>query len=159
MKKIIASILSLIIGILTLTGCNKIEPNVMPAVADILTRIEHNVSIPQSTRIDDADTILTMYDLDSSMIEEMGMIKSGNGANADEIIVIKLSDTQYADAVREAFDLRLSVLEELFADYTPEDMPKIENAVTATSYHYIMLAVCEDPDTAVNAFETSFLEN
>ena len=159
MKKLSAIILSLLLGIFAFAGCAGSENHAEPAVSDILTRLEQSVDIPQSTRIEDADTICTMYDLDTSMIAEMGMLKAGNGANADEIIVIKLNSTDNMDAVEEALNLRLTVLAELFADYTPEDMPKIENAAVEKMNLYIMLAVCEDPDAASDAFAASFQNN
>ncbi len=159
MKKILAITLSLLMGVCGMIGCAKVEPIPAPPVAEIVNRISEAVTIPQATVIDDAETILTMYDLDTAMIGEMAMLKAGNGTNADEIIVIKLTDTTHTETVRAALELRVSVLYELFADYTPADVPKIENAVIETASLYMMLAVCDDPDAAKESFKASFTQS
>lgn len=162
MKKLFTLVLSLLMGIFALTGCSSVEGNSVdsnaaePTVSELLSKIEAATSIPNVTTIDDADTICTMYDLDTAMIAEMAMLKSGNGANADEVIVVKTNDSAQLEPVQAAFELRLSVLADTFADYTPEDMPKIENAITAKQGCYLLLAVCENPDAAADAFEKAF---
>lgn len=156
MKKFLALAVALLISVMSLCACSDKGETVTPAVSDILTQMEQNVTIPNATRIDDTDNIYTMYDLDASMIAEIGMIKSGNGANADEIIVVKVNDKANLSKVQDAFTQRLQVMTDLFENYTPEDMPKIENAACITSSDYIMLAVCEDPDSAVKVFKESF---
>ena len=159
MKKLFTIVLSILMGVFAFAGCSGAKQSAEPAVSDILDRLEQAVTIPQSTRFEDADTICTMYDLDTAMVAEMGMLKAGNGANADEIMLIKVNDAKDISVIKEVYNQRLTVLKELFADYTPEDMPKIENAAIETSGSYIMLAVCDDPYAAVDAFTASFKTN
>ncbi len=158
MKKLLAMILSTLMGLAILTGCSKQENSIQPAVDSMAATIVQTVEIPQVTTIDDADTILTMYDLDASKIAEMVLLKSGNGANADEVIIIKSNDAADLGAIEEALKLRITVLTDLFADYNAEDMPKIKNAEIVKEGNYIMLAVCADPNSAVDMFKASFKE-
>ncbi len=159
MKKTLSLLLALFAAALLCIGCTKEEtpsaPAYEPTVLEVVENLSKTVTIPQMTTIDDEETILTMYDLDTGMIAEMAMLKAGSGVNADEVMVIKLKDAANAETVRQALTLRVTVLGELFVDYTPEDMPKIENAAIETSGLYLMLAVCDDPDAAVEAFTSS----
>ncbi len=181
MKKLIALILTAVLGALLFAGCTakenshsstpgsssetpssdtgSSEPDaaeVEPKVTQILDAVSKVVTIPQGVVIDDADTILMNYDLDTDKIEEMALLKAGSGANADEIMVLKLKDSADEAAITDAFSLRLNVLTDIFKDYTPEDMPKIENAQSAKNGKYHILAVCENPDDAIAAFQSCF---
>ncbi len=175
MKKLIALILISALSALLFTGCTgkdsssessssessqqqsgDTDTKTEPKVAEIMDAVSKVVTIPQGVVIDDADIILMDYDLDLDKIEEMAFLKAGSGANADEIMILKLKDTADASAVTEAFTLRLSVLTDLFQDYTPADMPKIENAQSAVNGKYHILAVCENPDDAIDAFQACF---
>lgn len=162
MKKALALILSLLMGVFALIGCNgnsqKDSITTNPSAADIMSQIETAVTIEQSMRIDDADTICTMYDFDPSMISEMVLLTCGNGINADEIMVVKASGANFTEDIRSALALRQEVLLDSFAGYAPEEEAKIENAQIMTEGNYLLLAICEDPSAAANAFLAAFSE-
>jgi hypothetical protein len=157
LQKTFALLLALLVGMIAFTGCQSQQSSTAaPEAAAIIEQIADVVSIPNAAEITDADTISTMYDLDFDTITDLAMLKSATGANADEIIVIRLGENGDAAAVSDAFETRLSVLTDLFSDYTPEDMPKIEQAQTASNGDYYILAVCSDPDAAIDAFQAAF---
>lgn len=155
MKKLCSILSAFLVTAFILVGCTSQSDSQAKdiPVTDILSAVEPIADIPNGIQILDEDTILSMYDIDPEMVLDMGLLKAGNGANADEIMVVSVKDTADSDTIKEAYALRLTVLMDLFADYTPADVPKIENAQMVQKGNYLLLAVCSDADAVTAAFE------
>ncbi len=67
-------------------------------------------------------------------------------AVADELLVVKLASGASADTVMSCFRTRQAYQEDVYSDYVPSEVPKIENAVMFHSGDYCVFCVCEDAD-------------
>lgn len=147
-----------IIGLITMmfTACSTHEGKTtkQPDVDDIVSSIEDVLTIPDQVKMDE-EVIFTFYDLTQDDIEQISSIKSGNGANADEVTVVKAAEGKI-DKVSKVLNDRIGLIASLFEEYNPEDKPKIDNASVVVNGNYALIAVCENTDDVEKIFEESF---
>ncbi len=101
-----------------------------------------------------ADNIGAFYDVDVSAVTDMSVLVCGSGAYPDELAVFKFTDGEAAKAGMEAVQKRLDSQTELYADYTPDEMYKLEDAFIFTRDNWVAMAVCSD-----NARAKEIIEN
>lgn len=97
---------------------------------------------PLSTEV----ALSRLYSLDSTQIAEAAFYTNSQ-ATAEEIAVVKVNSADYVDAVKEAFELRVSDQKEACADYLPDEMPKLDAAVIYTNDCWVILTISTDSPT------------
>lgn len=154
--KLVALVVVTMTVFVSFTACsNDGKPSAEePKVEDIMSAMEDVLAIPDQVRIG-TDVFYTFYDISETDVEEVASIKSGNGANADEVTVIKAA-TGKIDVVKKALEDRIGLISSLFEEYNPEDKPKIDNATVVVNGNYAFVAVCENSDDVKKIFEESF---
>ncbi|MBQ9278798.1 MAG: DUF4358 domain-containing protein [Lachnospiraceae bacterium] len=80
---------------------------------------------------------------DTSIIEESAFY-TNSSASAEEIIVIKATSTENVKIVKAAFDVRISTQKAACADYLPDEIPKLDDAVEYTNGKYAILVISKD---------------
>lgn len=90
-----------------------------------------------------------LYGLAESDAQSMYFCLS-SGATAEEIAIFRCADESTAQTVEVAARARLDYQKESFANYVPEEVPKLENAVLRREGSTVLLCVAADYD-AVNA--------
>lgn len=69
---------------------------------------------------------------------------SGTRAVVDEIMIIKATSAEAAEAVEDAFLSHIEAQKEVYADYNADEMPKLEDAFTAVYGDYAVMVISND---------------
>lgn len=137
------------------------EPVVLPdavpvedvSAADITAAVTAEIEIPSAVE-KTADNIGAFYDVDVSAVTDMSVLVCGSGAYPDELAVFKFTDEDAAKSGMEAVQKRLDSQTELYADYTPDEMYKLEDAFIFTKDNWVAMAVCSDNARAKEIIES-----
>lgn len=103
----------------------------------------------------DQETALLLYGLEAGQIKSCA-VYAGTGATAEEVAVFEASDEEAVDAVVNSVNKRVESQLADYADYRPEEVPKLENAVIETSGNYVVLCVCADDAAARTLIKEAF---
>lgn len=128
-----------------------------PAVADVAKTVMESIEFPEMTTQIAEDLQYYGYgDLDVANIEEVYYAIASTGMTPEEILIIKLKDdTQIAD-LKKMMEARRDAIASTAADYTPELMGEIENAVIETKGNYGYFVISGDSETARKIFDEQF---
>lgn len=142
MKHIFLYLLSLTMALLillTMTSCNKQESQ-FDAVS-MLESLLNNVSF--DTELDQVGSNAVLYfpDLPQDTVIQL---YTGSGYFADEVVLLTLPSTaDCADALK-AVQNHINELREQFMFYVPEELDKIDHAVTYQNGRYVFLCITND---------------
>lgn len=103
------------------------------------------------TELDDG-AVERVYRLEPALVQAADMY-IGSGATVDEVSVWEAKDEQSAQQIEAALQERLDTAAADYADYKPEEVPKLEKAVLERSGKYVVLCVTADADTARGIIE------
>ena len=105
------------------------------------------------------ETYLTAsYGLNLSEISD-GAIWAAGGTSAQEIAVFQLAADAPVEDVAEALGAYLENRTGAFTGYLPDEVVLLENARVITQGNYVALLVCEDMESAQDAFSRCFTED
>lgn len=90
---------------------------------------------------------LNQYGLEEGDIVKQASYFSSN-ATTEEIAVVECVDDAQAKVVKEAVDARVEERKEIFADYAPDEVKRLEGAIVKVLGKYVVLCVTADPDGA-----------
>lgn len=161
MKKRLLCILFALLLCFSFAGCSKEEKKeekIKLVDIEILqdAMISAAPSLPETVSInsksdDAAESFSYISDLDYNKVESF-FICYANTPVADEIAVITVkdkADTQKAlDSLKKHVEERIS----LFSTYAPEELERLENAITLTKDNYAALIICKDAKAVEDAF-------
>ncbi len=150
--RIFGVILAIATITLVATGCQSKAKE--PEVADVMASISSVVEIPEEVEIS-KDVLYSYVDITDDQVEGIASIKSANGVNADEVIVVKAAKGK-ASELEAILKGRVDIIKELFEQYNPEDKDKIDNAIVVKNGDYLLMAVCDGADKVKDTFEKSF---
>ena len=142
MKKILALVLALA-AMLIVSGCGGNAPAKEIDINEVVDALENQITYQDSLSPLTDDMFNSVYMLDASLIKNAVAYVS-TGATAEEIIAIELTDESAADTVKAAMEDHLVYLKEGYADYGPQEVPKIEDAVLTVSGKYVFLSISDD---------------
>lgn len=148
----------LILPIVMLTACSKVETAdemKQPAPADITAAIMTEIEIPSAVEKTKED-VGAYYDIDIEAAEALSVYICGSGAYPDELAVFKMNSAEDAENARAAAQKRLDSQIELYADYTPNEMYKLDGAKVVVKGNYVMLFACSDDDRAYEIADSLF---
>lgn len=77
----------------------------------------------------------------------------GNGAYADELIIMTALNEEDAKTNQENVETHIREIRKQFNDYKPDQVKKIDNAVQIRSGCYVIVCVTSDADTAKKTIE------
>ena len=93
----------------------------------------------------DGAVALSVYGIDGAAVES-GVYYFSSGASADELALIKAADESAAADVFSAFEARIRFQLDGYADYMPEELPKLEDALVYRAGSYVLLCVAQESD-------------
>ncbi|MBD5139034.1 MAG: DUF4358 domain-containing protein [Ruminococcus sp.] len=128
------------------------EPAADASAADITAAVTAEIEIPSAVE-KNADNIGAFYDVDVSAVTDMSVLICGSGAYPDELAVFKFTDAEAAKTGAEAVQKRLDSQIELYSDYTPDEMYKLEDAFVITKDNWVAMAACSDNSRAKEIIE------
>lgn len=126
-----------------------------PTVVEILTTMRDEIEFPEMAEIDKKDITL-YYQLDPESIDSMSYIIAGSGINTDEVLILKMKDNTEMGEVTKQMEVRQKAQTDLFVDYNPDEMPKLESSIIETTGNYAIFAVTNDNKKAKEIFLNSF---
>lgn len=146
----------LILPIIMLTACsNKTAEVKEPAPADITAAIMAEIEIPSAVEKTKED-VGAYYDIDVEAADALSVYICGSGAYPDELAVFKMNSPEQAENVRAAAQKRLDSQIELYTDYTPDEMYKLDGAKVVVKGNYVMLFACSNDDRAYEIADSLF---
>ena len=151
-------LIGIALPVLLLTGCGKVEdavPAKEPAPSEITAAIMSEITIPSAVE-KDKDGIGAYFTVDTAQLEDLSVYVCGSGAFPDELTVLKMTSAEQAQAAAEAVQAHLDSQIELYRDYTPNEMYKLDEASVTVKGDYVMLFVCENDARAMEIAESLF---
>lgn len=147
----------LVLPIIMLTACSKDDTAEMkePAPADITSAIMAEIEIPSAVEKTKED-VGAYYDIDVEAADALSVFICGSGAYPDELAVFKMNSAEQAENARAAAQKRLDSQIELYTDYTPDEMYKLDGAKVVVKGNYVMLFACSDDDRAYEIADSLF---
>ena len=127
-----------------------------PTAAEVVEAVAGQLTFVDNMTTVDGDLFFDFYLLDTEKVEDACMYTSGSRATAEEVTVIKMKDAADVSLAQEAVDQRVKDQRAAYENYIPEELTKLDGAVTFTQGQYVMLVVADDPSPAEQAFEDQF---
>lgn len=93
-----------------------------------------------------------LYGISEEKLEDGGILYASSGGLADEISIIKLSD---GGSGRSILEERLSVRKNTFANYKPEEMPKLEKSQIFEVEGYWVMVISDNVDEIAKEIKNS----
>lgn len=126
-------------------GCGEkeISFDVKSLAADLNSNIEYDDELMEL----DADMASNFIDLNGVGIAESAFYE-GSGGTAEEIVVLKCNTKEDTQKAVGAFNDRVTEQKEIFKDYAPDEVPKLDNALVISNGLYAVLSVSKDSDKA-----------
>ncbi|MGN1135423.1 MAG: DUF4358 domain-containing protein [Oscillospiraceae bacterium] len=148
----------IVLPIMMLTACSKTESVKEvkePAPSDITSAIMAEIEIPSAVEKTKED-VGAYYDIDVEAADALSVFICGSGAYPDELAVFKMNSPEQAESARAAAQKRLDGQIELYSDYTPNEMYKLDGAKVVVKGNYVMLFACSDDDRAYEIADSLF---
>lgn len=137
-KRFLIMLLILIMSVLTSCGSATIDVN------ELASKLAQNGSFAEELTEVSADITLRRYGIDSEAVEECAAY-AGTMAVVDEVAVFHVKD---AAAVEECVEKHIEAQKESYADYRPDEVPKLDKSLVKSAGDYIIVCVSEDYEKA-----------
>ena len=113
-------------------------------------------SLPEMKSVSDEDAdaaglFAYLSDLDYGKVEHFFLSYSAKGL-ADEIAVIALKDPADADAASASLRHHLKERSQMYGQYQPDQLKRVQDAQLFTQDQYVVLIVCDEADAVKDAF-------
>lgn len=155
MKKQTALLSGALLAACFLTACGGKSGSVSVDINKLSSDLKATVTSGELAEIS-PEIFASTYFLDADKISESAAFL-GSGATACEVAVVKCSDSDYTDDVKDVFKSRVSSQSALYADYNAPEVDKLKKAIIESSGDYVVLCVTDDVDAAKKILkETGF---
>lgn len=152
MKRALVALMALIM-VGAFTGCSSEQKQI--DIQATMKSIRSEIDLPDMTDIT-KDSISGYYEVNPDDIVDMAYIIAGSGATPDEILIIQMSEADKVSEIKTMMEDRKKQITDLFENYTPAEMPKVESCVIETKGTYAFFAICNDNAKAKKIFTDSF---
>lgn len=153
MKRILSFLMTTVLAIGICTSCGSSETIANPTPQEIVDALLKEVSFEEQLvqlSEEEIDFKVTMED----GVE--GLMYISGGSTAEEIAVFKAPDKNSAKRMLNGTKEYLDAQKSSFADYLPEEVKRIEDAVLVQKGNYVVLCVCAQTDTAKSVIDEAF---
>ena len=103
----------------------------------------------------DLDAALTLYGLTSEEVADGG-VYIGNSGTVDEVSVWKAVSESAANTIEARIRDRIETQKDVYADYRPDEIPKLNTAVVVRRGQFVILFVDDDSKAAQRAVDSLF---
>lgn len=156
MKKIIA-ILVAAAACISMAACSgKSTSGKQPSTADVVKAVSAEITFKDEMMTLDDGIVFNFYNIDEEKLAEKSCYVSSSRATAEEVSVFKVKDAADMQVVRDAVAQRIEDQKIAYENYVPEEMVKINNAVTYESGNYLILVMADDVSKVEEAFKAQF---
>ena len=155
MKRILP-LLAALLAALLLTACSAGgEKKPLPAAEDLAKTMLDSGVFADALEAADPDIAAYLYGLAETDGVELHSWLS-TGATAEEFSLFVCADDAALKTVRESVDARLEFQKRTFADYAPDEVPKLEGALVRVRDNTLALCVAADPEKAAKVLDPYF---
>lgn len=156
-KKVFISALFLIFAVGILGGCSSSEKTEAknPTVKEISEKIGQAADISQMKEGSEAK-LKKLFDISTEELDEFAFYMAPSNVKADEILIIKVKDSNNIDAIKDKIVKRADKQANTFKDYAPEEYNLLEKKVVKNEGNYILYVVSKDAEKISSAFDESF---
>jgi hypothetical protein len=109
-------------------------------------------TLPDMLRLEDADTVLNFFGIQSEDCVQMVTAICADGLSADEVWLIEATDAEALARIEELAKNRLVAKEEETVSYAPEQYKVVQKAELLIEGNYLALLVSPDVQTLKAAF-------
>lgn len=156
MKKIIAVLLAAA-ACMTLASCgSKAASGKQPATADVVKAVADQLTFKDEMMLVDDGIVFNFYRYDEEKVAEKTMYTSATRATAEEVTVFKVKDAADVQVIHDAVAERIEDQKIAYENYVPEEMVKINSAVTFTNGNYVILVMADDTSKVEETFNAQF---
>lgn len=141
----------LLLFILGILGCAKEKQN-NPTIPEICDSVQQAVDL-SSLKVADYPKFKKLYGISRAEIEDFVLYRAPSNIKADEIVIIKVKDAKYIDAVKEKILKRAAKQATSFRDYMPEEYFLVEKRIIKIKGNYILFVVSKDAKKIARIFE------
>lgn len=145
MKRKVGRTAALFLLAALIAGCANSAPTV--DVNSLAKSLASDVAYGEPLTELDSDAVERAFHVDP---EDVAAVDAyiGSGATVDEVSVWEGKDDAAAQKIEETLQQRVDQRKEDYADYKPEEVPKLDNAVLVRSGKYVVLCVTDDAAAA-----------
>lgn len=149
--------IAILITLSIFTGCNASGKanSKIPSTTDIVDNIREAVKFPEMVEMD-GKKLEKLYKIQPGTLDGFWGYLAFSNIKADEILIIKVKDSNDVENVRKSINVRIEQQANSFKDYLPNEYHLIQNHVLKTRGNYILFAVSKDADKIEDAFDRSF---
>ena len=162
MKKHIVLLLCLVTVMAFLVGCKRGEENKSSDnkkedtnnevikdldVAKVADKLLEDVDFVAELSSKETEFVLAWFSLDADDVVEQKTYL-GDGSTAELISAVKCKDADAAKKVEDAFKAYAKTNSEMYADYKPEECPKLDNPVVKVYGEYVIVCISDNNDKA-----------
>lgn len=141
MKKYLPVIISSTLCLL-LTACGGQEATPFDPAADAQTLLSSGAFSETLTEIDSA-TACGLYGIEASTISSCAVYGS-TGTTAEELAIFLCTDEDAAATAAQQLNYRVEDRKEELANYLPDELPKLDDAIVETRGTSVLLVVAAD---------------
>ncbi len=125
-----------------MTACGSKQP-VSFSISTAVDTIKTNGAFTDTLTKCDNDKVLALYGIDASILAEFE-VHISTGATAEEIAIFRVKDVADTAKVVEACEARTAAQYEACKDYLPDELEKLEQAITIEADNYVIFVVTDD---------------
>lgn len=158
MKRIINITFAAVLIAATLSSCGTQSVNKV-SMYDLCKAMSENAGFGDMTYVSSSDknaaeSFEYISELDYQKVDTFFADFAADGAkSADEIAVITLKDKADADEALRSLQSHLEYRKSLYKTYGPDQLPKLEKALTFSNGIYAVIIVADNPNAVKTAFE------
>ena len=147
---------------LSLFGCGKRTFRTVSMYSLRENMLSAAPSLPEMKSVSDEsenaeELFAYLSDLDYGKVEHFFLSYSATGL-ADEIAVITVKKTADAELAKTSLENHLKSRIQMYGQYSPDQVPRVENAELFIRDQYVVLIVCDEADAVKKAFWESTTE-
>lgn len=135
-------------ALLLTAGCGRQQAAIVPA--DAVAQLRDSLTFTDQMTDMDSAGACRFYDVDTALVQDSAAYV-GSGASAESLAVFEATDTDAADGIADALRSFTDSWVTGYADYKPEEVPKLESAVLEQDGVYVVYCVTADNDAAKTA--------
>ena len=135
---------------LLLTACGAKKE--LPPVGEMVDTLQEQVTFTDEIISKEKEETIRFYNMDSELVTDAAALV-GSGATAEMLSVWQAQDEKGAAQIAQTLQDFNADWKEGYADYKPEEVPKLETAIVRQQGTYVIYAVTAQNDAAADAVD------
>ena len=157
MKRKLLSLAALLMALLLLTACGGTGgAKALPSAEELGKSLADAGIFADELEAVDPDIAALLYGLSQDDGIEIHSWLSASGGTAEEFTLFHCPDDAALAAVKKSAEARLENQKRTYADYAPDEVPKLEGAFLRTRDKVLVVCVAADPEKAAKLLSPYF---